>query len=194
MPQSSRSDNALLEISKIIRTALESKPFVLVGIDGRSGSGKTTLAQALAEMFECTAVHADDFFLQSFQRTTERLSEAGGNMDRERLEAEVLIPLRQKGEAAYRPFDCSVMDFKQTVCVKKSRVGIVEGTYCCHPELWDYYDLRVFVTCDEHTQRCRILNRNGDYGEIFFKKWIPLEEKYFAAFDIEKRCDMTAFT
>ena len=37
----------------------------------------------------------------------------------------------------------------------------------------------------------RILRRNGgEKLEAFRRKWIPLEEAYFSAFDIENKCDI----
>ena len=67
---------------------------LLVAIDGRCGAGKTTLASFLQNKIEATVFHMDDFFLRPEQRTAERLNTPGGNVDRERLESEVLIPLR----------------------------------------------------------------------------------------------------
>ena len=49
----------------------------------------------------------DDFFLRPEQRTPERYAEPGGNVDRERFLAEVLIPLRAGETVQYRRFDCS---------------------------------------------------------------------------------------
>ena len=66
----------------------------IIAIDGRCASGKTTLAQFLAENISCDIVHTDDFFLPFEKRTDERLSLPGGNIDRERLLSEILIPLK----------------------------------------------------------------------------------------------------
>ena len=67
----------------------------IVAIDGNSASGKTTLANHLASIFDCNVFHIDDYFLTPSQRTTERLNEIGGNFDRQRFLAEVLIPISQ---------------------------------------------------------------------------------------------------
>ena len=48
----------------------------------------------------------DDFFLRPEQRTAQRLAQSGGNVDWERFQAEVLIPLRQGISFSYRPYDC----------------------------------------------------------------------------------------
>ncbi len=78
---------------------------VLLAIDGRCGSGKTTLARALQEKSGAAVVHMDDFFLRPAQRTPERFAEPGGNVDRERVLEDVLIPFKQGRPVVYRPYD-----------------------------------------------------------------------------------------
>lgn len=65
----------------------------------------------------------------------------------------------------------------------------MEGAYACHPDLWAYYDLRVFLTVDPETQMSRIEARSGpEKAQQFRDRWIPFEEKYFKAFDVQARC------
>ena len=58
---------------------------IILAIDGGSASGKTTLSDSLANIYDCTVFHMDDFFLCPEQRTQERYAEPGGNVDRERF-------------------------------------------------------------------------------------------------------------
>ena len=116
---------------------------VLAAIDGRCGSGKSTLAALLAARWDCTLVHADDFFLRPEQRTPQRLAQPGGNFDRERFEAEVLAPLRDGRDALYRPYDCHAGCLKEPVAAPCRPVVLAEGSYTCHPDLWPCYDLHV---------------------------------------------------
>lgn len=178
-----------------IRTAanrlLAPKNTVVIAIDGRCGAGKSTLAAGLAETLSAAVIHADDFFLRPEQRTEARFAEPGGNMDRERLTEEVLIPLSHGRPFAYRPFDCHTLTFKTSTIVKPSPITIVEGSYTCHPELWEYYDLHIFTDVDPETQIRRIEARSGtDAARHFAERWIPLEERYFAAFCIKERCEI----
>lgn len=190
MLQAKKPENILSELTERIKQLLSEKEYIIVAIDGRCASGKTTLATMLQKKFQCNIVHADDFFLRPHQRTLERLSEPGGNVDYERMLEEVLIPLKANGECTYRPYDCKTQSLKAPVKISFKPVTIIEGSYSCHPKLWEYYDLRMFMTVDKTTQRARIENRNKENAEMFFEKWIPLEERYFTAFSIEERSDM----
>lgn len=112
-------------------------------------------------------------------------------MDHERFLAEVLLPLKEGREAVFRPFDCHVMALGEPIRVEPEGVILVEGAYACHPELWEHYDLRAFLTVAPELQRRRILERNGPEGlRAFLERWIPLEEAYFAAWQVEGRCEL----
>ncbi len=183
---------------KMVKSILESinmnffgKKNILVAIDGRCAAGKTTLASVLQEKTEANLIHMDDFFLRPEQRSKERLSQPGGNVDYERFEAEVLKPLREHTIFSYAPFDCNTMQFKEKNLVLPKRINIIEGSYACHPALINYYDLKVFLSVDEERQKDRIAKRNGtDALEIFLQKWIPLEEKYLENCAVKEQCDM----
>lgn len=164
---------------------------LLVAIDGRCAAGKTTLASILADHFSCDAVHMDDFFLQPNQRTQERLAEPGGNVDYERVEAEVLQPVKLGQGIVYRRFDCSRMALGEEIAVRPGKLLIVEGAYSCHPRLRDYFDLRIFVSIDAKTQMERIISRNGiERAQIFRDRWIPMEENYIRACRVSECCQM----
>lgn len=163
---------------------------LLVAIDGRCASGKSTLAARLQKACGCAVVHMDDFFLRPEQRTRERYETPGGNVDHERFLSEVLQPLQQGKAARYRPFDCWAQRLTAPVCIEPAPVLVVEGSYSCHPELWSYYDLRIFLTVSPETQMQRIENRDGsEYAGVFRTKWIPLEEAYFSACNLANKCD-----
>lgn len=178
-------------VKKIISAASEIKrDCVLIAIDGRCGAGKSTFAEKLAAETGAPVIHMDDFFLRPEQRTPERLAEPGGNADRERFLEEVLIPLRNTGKCRYRPYDCSIGGFADAVEIPESRVCVIEGSYSCHPELWNMYDLHVFLNASPEEQIRRITLREGtEKAEMFRSRWIPMEEKYFAAFGIAERCE-----
>ena len=162
-----------------------------LAIEGGSASGKTTLGQILAERYRCTVFHMDDFFLRPEQRTASRFAEPGGNVDRERFLEEVLLPLRRSEKVSYRRFDCASMALQSAVEIVPGKLVVTEGAYSMHPELTPYYDLSVFLDISPELQRDRISRRNTpEKAKRFFTEWIPMEQAYFAAFDIPARCTL----
>lgn len=182
--------SAFTQAVKAIDTRLATHKSALVAIDGRCGSGKTTLAAQLQAHYGCAVISMDHFFLRPAQRTESRLAIPGENVDHERFLTEVLLPLRRGEAFSYRPFDCSRMELGAPVSIVPGTLTIVEGSYACHPALWEHYDLRIFLTVDPGEQLRRITARNGQRAEMFRQKWIPLEEAYFSAFALESRCDL----
>ena len=166
-------------------------PRVIVALEGGSASGKTTLAALLERVYACNLFHMDDFFLQPHQRTPGRFAQPGGNVDHERFLAEVLEPLSTGKPFDYRPFSCSAMGFADAVHVVPSQLNIVEGAYSMYPALAPFYDFSVFLHIAPDIQAARILRRNGPVmQQRFLNEWIPLEQRYFAAYDIPHRCDL----
>ena len=157
----------------------------LLAVDGRCGSGKSTLAQHIAEVLECPVFHLDDFFLPPALRTEERLSQPGENVHHERFLEEILQPFHAGRTVRFCPFDCSTCTLGNAVEVSPAPFAVAEGSYALHPSLRRYYAASVFVTCAPDVQRARIAARSGeDSLQAFDAKWIPLEEAYFAAYDI----------
>ena len=182
----------LVPLLAAIDRVLAEKPRVCLAIEGGSAGGKSTLAEELAALYDAQVLHADDFFLRPEQRTPERYAQPGGNLDRERLAAEVLEPLHRGQTVAYRAFDCQSMTLRPPVQREPRRLNILEGAYSMHPELASFSDLSVFLEISPQTQRRRILHRNGaEWGERFFERWIPLENTYFQATDARRRCTLT---
>ena len=180
--------NTLLDRISRLNTGRTS---IILAIDGRCAAGKTTFASELQKKTGCCVIHMDDFFLRPQQRTPQRLAQAGGNIDYERVLSEALIPLRKNETACYRPYDCHTQSFKQPIIVLPQPLIVFEGSYSCHPQLWEYYDLHVFLSVPEEEQLRRIEERNGKEGlAVFREKWIPLEEQYFKAYSIAERCEM----
>ena len=164
-------------------------PF-LAAVDGRCASGKTTLVSRLQSVTGCSVVHMDHFFLRPEQRSEQRLRQPGGNVDRERI-GRILPALKRGEEVSYRPYDCHLQCLTEPVRISPGKLILVEGSYSCHPQLCDFYDLRIFLSADPEEQLRRIEKRNGpEEKERFRTMWIPLEERYFSAFRIAERCDL----
>ena len=170
---------------------LEKTPLTLA-IEGRSGAGKSQLADRLVELYGASAAHMDDFFLPAERKTRMRLAQPGGNVDIERFASEVLIPLSKGKDIAYHPFSCRTDKLSpETVLFPQAPLRIVEGSYSLHPAGCFPYDVKIFLTIPGDVQRARILRRNGETMlRRFEQEWIPLEEKYFQAFDIPSHADV----
>ena len=159
-------------------TLLTEQDRILIAIDGKCTSGKTTLATKLAEIYDCNVFHMDDFFLRPEQRTPERFAEIGGNVDYERFQEEVLLPLKTGQPFSYRPFDCKSFTLADPINVTPKKLNIIEGTYSHHPYFGEAYDLKILLDVNEETQRQRILNRPAHLHKQFFEEWIPMENRY----------------
>lgn len=177
-------------VEAICAQLAQSVPFS-VGIDGRCAAGKTTLADYLRALFGCPIVHMDDFFLPFEQKTPERLAQPGGNADHERFAREVLGHLNRGEAFAYRRYDCGAGALSpDPVQIPAAPLVVVEGSYCLYPPAREQISLCVFLTIDANTQRRRLRARNPGLLRRFENEWIPMEEQYFAAFDVANRCQM----
>ena len=163
----------------------------IIAIDGNAAAGKSSLALRIAEKYDCNVFHTDDFFLPPDKKTEQRLKEAGGNMDRERLAEEVLDKIRKYRAFSYRKYDCKLTAFLPPALVSPKRLNIVEGVYSMHPDLIRYYDLKIFLSLDKEEQSRRILHRNSaPMHKRFIEEWIPLEDRYFAELNIKADSDL----
>lgn len=181
------------ELVKAIRSCIDKYKAPIISIDGRCGSGKSTAARVLSGIFGMQVISADDFFLRKEQRTEKRLCEPGGNLDRERLRDEVLIPLSE-GKAqfiSYRLYSCQTGTLCSERQIEADLPILVEGSYSQHPELAKYYQLKIFMSCFENVQLERLCAREGkERMDAFKARWIPLEEKYFSHFMVSENSDI----
>ena len=175
--------DVFLQIDRI-RVEAGDRP-VVVAVDGMCGSGKSTLGRILREIYGCRLFHMDDYFLQPWQRTQERLSQPGGNVDYERFKSEVLDHISDRNGLAYRPYDCGTQTLGEEIKTSYHSLNIVEGVYSLHPWLEEAYDLRFFCRVGKEEQTRRILKRDGpEMLKRFQSQWIPMENRYFQAFQI----------
>ena len=183
----------LLPLIQRIDMLMETNPEhpVIIAIDGHAASGKSTCAAYLVELYDCNVFHMDEYFLPFDKRTPERLAEAGGNVDYERFQAEVLSSILAGNPVTYAAFDCSSGELLPPVTVQPKPLVIVEGSYAHHPYFGDAYDLRVAMEIEEAEQHARILSRNGERMlAMFVSRWIPMEHRYFEAYSIYENADL----
>ena len=192
--QRTSREEILEEVLRRTSRLLEEKPRVLLAIDGPSGAGKTTLAEVLcrevSKTWSCQILHMDDFFVPAKDRPGRHMAGILGNVDYERLLREVLVPLARGEGCLYRPFDCGRQCYGRGTWRKPTQVLVAEGAYSCHPALFPYYDLRIFLALSPQEQAARICRRSPEKARDFFERWIPAEEAYFAAYRIPESCDL----
>ncbi len=178
----------LLGVFAEIDKAVAEKGRALIKIDGRCGSGKSTAAALIASVYGCGTVHTDDFYLPWGSGR-----ESGENTDFERLNSE-LSSIIDGGCGFYNVFNCQKQAIDGTVAIPPSPILIVEGSYSMHPKLTAKEDLSVFVTVPGEEQLRRIEKRSPASLDAFRERWIPMEEAYFAKYDVQHRCGITVDT
>lgn len=169
---------------------IDNKHPSIISIDGRCASGKTTLSHLLKQIYDCNVFKMDDFFLQPHQRTKERLESPGENVDHERFEQEVLIPLSKHEDIKLRKFNCSTLSIQSAHLIPYKSFNVIEGSYSMHSDLQKYYSYSVFLTVSKEEQLSRLEKRNPNMLNNFIQRWIPLEELYFKTFSIQDICDI----
>lgn len=167
---------------------------IIIAIEGNSGAGKTSLASRIGSVYDCNIFTMDSFFLQTDQRTAERLGQTGGNVDYLRFEEQLLRPLRAGRAFKYRPYDCARQALAEEIDVTPKGINIIEGVYSLHPNFSEIYGLRVFLKVSIDEQLRRLRRRDIDKYSRYVEEWIPMENKYFDSFDIEAQCDIVIDT
>ena len=173
-----------------IATLTERGGPVLAAVDGRCGSGKSGLGELVRNLFPCTVVHMDDFYLPPNQRDKDWEKIPGGNIDFARLLQEVLVPAGAGEPIHYRPFRCSSGTLGEETLLPARPLTVVEGSYSQHPLLTARYDLKIFLTCGPETQRRRLERREGAHFSDYESRWMPMEERYFRQCGTEQNCDL----
>lgn len=168
---------------------IKNKSRVLIAIDGPCAGGKSTFAEMLGQKYDCNIFHMDDFFLPSIKRTDERLKEAGGNIDYERFEDEIVRNLLCDCNFSYGKYSCREEKIIETVQISVKKLNIIEGVYSLHPNFSDIYDLKIFINTDKEEQLKRLKTRAPEKLEKFITEWIPKENAYFDKFKIKSVCD-----
>lgn len=184
-------ENDLMHIvAQAARLQREGRRPVVIAVDGMAGSGKSTLTDLLCQRLDAAVISMDDFFLPQGFRTPERLREPGGNVCYERFMEEVLPYLHSPAPFAYRIYDAHKHRYTGTRMVPDMPYRIVEGSYSQHPKFGRPYDLRVFCQTSPTEQLRRIRERSPQRLDLFRAFWIPMENRYFDAFDLRAQCDV----
>ena len=115
-------------------------------------------------------------------------------MHHERFASQVISGLKSGETFSYQRFDCATGNLQDRTC-PAHRLRIVEGSYSLHPALqaaWQQLGaVTVFLSVDEKEQLRRIAQRAPEKLQALVDRWIPLEKKYFQAYDIKAWAQLT---
>ena len=172
-----------------IRELLCQKDFAVIAIDGRCASGKTTLAKQLQQELCCNVIHMDDFYLPLDKRDADWQHIPAKNIDFQSL-LDVFDNIEAQSEYQFSPYSCQKGSYGEVLTFSPKPITIIEGSYSCHPDFYDHYDVRIFMDITSDEQKKRLLIRNKEEGYAKFQQlWIPLEEAYFKKYDVSNHCD-----
>lgn len=182
--------DGLAFIKQKIDELLEKQSSIVIGIDGMAASGKTTLARNLKKQYKAEVIHMDDFFLQDYQKTNERLREVDGFIDYERFSEEVLGPLKKSSSFTYHAYNCQTKMMTDMYIDNDCGVYIIEGAYALKESFNHIYDLKILMLIDDVKQLSRLSERNHPHlVERFKQDWIPRENKYIKQYSLDKSVD-----
>jgi uridine kinase len=171
--------NLLLHIHRSPNT-----PAQLLAIDGHSAAGKSTLAAAIAAHAPAaTIIHTDDFYRPMAEDERAALDAAGGYQwyyDWQRLEVQVLAPLRRGEATRYQHYDWASNQLAEWTAVAAAGLIIVEGCYAARPQLRHYYDVIVLVETLPARRAERQRARVND-SPAWIERWEAAERYYFAS-------------
>ncbi|WP_433376099.1 uridine kinase family protein [Actinoplanes sp. CA-142083] len=156
----------------------------LIAVDGPSGAGKTTFALRLAKQLDAPVVHTDDLLDGWDDQFTFW----------ERLERQVLGPIRRGETATYRRYQWHLGEFAgPPVRVDPAPAVLVEGVSAARREIRPELSLSVFVVAPSDLRWRRALARDGDDSVAFrayLERWRAAEDRHFAEDDTRDAADL----
>jgi uridine kinase len=146
-------------------------------------------------------IEGDEFYAGGSAESWDRRSpsEKASRVIDWRRQRRVLQQLRERGFAAWHPFDWNAQDWdtetvplaRQPICAHAGSIVLLEGAYSCRPELHDLLDLRVLLDVPRDVRRRRLLEREGDaYRAAWEARWSAAEDHYFGTVMTPERFDL----
>ncbi|WP_433222826.1 cytidylate kinase family protein [Dactylosporangium sp. CS-047395] len=184
-----------------------------VAIDGPPAAGKTTLADELAAVLraqgrEVIRASIDDFLFPRARRYRRGEFSAEGcyfdTHDHQSLNRVLLDPLGPGGD---RRFQVAVYDPQADIVLSPPRnsasvdaVLVFDGVFLQRPELFDRWELRVFLsvafdkTVDRAVLREQAISSRAQVERRWRERYIPAQRLYFARVAPAERADFVVET
>lgn len=140
-----RYEDALERLVKIVDRESNGMARFYVGIDGADEEKIASLAGDLAARVSGFVIPTDGFAFPLRAMTPARSATPGGAFDYERFTREVVRPFLSKELPTYGVYREEVRGTVERVKVPACGVYIVAGRYALHPEIPDFYDLRIVL-------------------------------------------------
>jgi uridine kinase len=174
------------KFSEVVSRALAAQPRLgdvrLVVVDGPAGSGKTTYAARLATALgEPPVVHMDDLYRGWSGLDADVL---------ERLEEQVLAPLRAGRQGSYQRYDWDAERFADWVGVPLTGTLVIEGVGAAARPVDPFAVVRVWVEVPLGLRMARGVARDGEALRGEWERWAEREEQHFAADATKERADV----
>ena len=163
-------ENAAERLAGIIRDESNGMARYYVAIDGADEAAIAALAGDLARRIPGFVILTDGFLLPARNLTPERAAVPGGAFDHERFTREVARPFLSKRLPLYGVYREEVRGIVERVQTPECGVYLIAGRYALHPEIPDFYDLRI------------VLHSEPEDGD-------PVRA-YLASYMIEEFCDV----
>lgn len=155
-------------LTEIIRGESSGMAHYYVAVDGANEAQIAALAGEISRRLSGFVIPTDAFLLPARNLTPERAAAPGGAFDYERFTREVARPFLSKKLPVYGVYSERVRGTVERVQTPECGVYLVAGCYALHPEIPDFYDLRI------------VLRGDGD----------PAVRAYLSAYMIEEFCDV----
>jgi uridine kinase len=162
------------------RLARPAGAVTLACIEGLGGAGKSTLARELAaRSSDITVVHGDDFYGPEERDWRSWTPRQGYEryFDHQRVERELLRPLRTGRPARFQRYDWEANALGGWVTVAPRGIVLVEGVYLLRRELRGYWDVSVYVDTPRELRQAR-LHARGENDEGWIARWAAAEDYY----------------
>ncbi len=161
---------------------------IIIGIDGFGGSGKSTFAEKLkVALGDAYVVPIDDFFIKDKATDADK-----SNFDRDRLERQVLMPIRDGQRAVYHKHSSKTDTPGESISVPAATYVIIEGVSSYHPNIEHYYDYKIFIDTPAETAKQRGSYRDkklGDGNDTLWPVWTATYAEYKEIYKPDERAD-----